>query len=455
MNCLLKLFIFLFIFSNNFIQDTLCSTQSNIQQIHISLTGNPGQTQITWTTNYSDNNYGILYGKIIHNKCNLDFKEENNIKINKFNNNGLSLNGRITYLHYGLLNNLMPSTNYCYKIYNSNETSETYSFKMYDYKKSKTNIIVYGDLDTLNQKTILNVKKTILDYNVDFILHNGDMAYDLYENNGTTGDIFMNQIQRISAQHHYMTSVGNHERMYNFSHYKNRFYNSMLVFNRSSNYFWTLEINNTKIISINTDLYYDSMGVPVKFSDLNSSIGSVITQFNWLSNELLNYRTNPLTQNNWIIVFGHHPLYCSNINHAKLVSTCEGYRNQTYIMRNGWTKYRYASLEDLFFKYKVNMYISSHVHAYERLYPTIFYKKMQTNYIDPPCYVHIMTGNAGRLGDMDNFTNKKDFSAFQLSGNISKGYGMLSIINNTNINWKQFDNKHRKIVDEIDIRRNV
>ena len=28
-------------------------------------------------------------------------------------------------------------------------------------------------------------------------------------------------------------------------------------------------------------------------SDLNSSIGSVITQFNWLSNELLNYRTNP------------------------------------------------------------------------------------------------------------------------------------------------------------------
>ena len=27
---------------------------------------------------------------------------------------------------------------------------------------------------------------------------------------------------------------------------------------------------------------------------------------------------------------------------------------------------------------------------------------------------------------------------------------MLSIIKNTNINWKQFDNTHRKIVDEID-----
>ena len=429
------------------------SSFSNIEQVHISLTGNHDETLITWSNKNSTYNQYIKYGPIMkkNSECLLS-QESHNIIHNRFNNNGGDIDGVITNIYYGLISNLMPGHRYCYKIVDSAFESKIYNFKMYDYEKPATNIIVYGDLDISNQRTILNVKKTISDYNVDFILHNGDMAYDLYENNGTTGDIFMNQIEQISAHNHYMTSVGNHERMYNFSHYKNRFYNPILVFNRSSNYFWTLETNNTKIISINTDLYYDSMGVPIKFSDLkNSSIGSVITQFNWLSNELLNYRTNPSTRNNWIIVFGHHPLYCSNINHVKLVSTCEGYRNETYIMRNGWTKNRYASLEDLFFKYKVNMYISSHVHAYERLYPTIFYKRMQTNYINPPCYVHIMTGNAGRLGDMDNFTNKKDFSAFQLNGNVSKGYGMVSIINSTNIKWKQFDNKHREIVDEIEI----
>tara|TARA_R110001599_G_C12003541_1_gene637298 strand:- start:300 stop:653 length:354 start_codon:yes stop_codon:yes gene_type:complete len=113
MNALFKLWIFI-IFVNNASSNTFDNTidykfniNTNIQQIHIALTGNPGQTQITWTTEFEDNNYGILYGKILYNKCKLDFKEENNIKINKFNNNGLDLNGRITYLHYGILNNLI------------------------------------------------------------------------------------------------------------------------------------------------------------------------------------------------------------------------------------------------------------------------------------------------------------------------------------------------------------
>ena len=136
------------------------------------------------------------------------------------------------------------------------------------------------------------------------------------------------------------------------------------------------------------------------------------------------------------------------------MSTCEGEHNQTYIMREGWTSHRYGSLEDLFHKYKVDLYISSHVHAYERLFPTLYGKVIQYNYLNPKSYVHLMTGNAGVNNDMDYFTNHRYFSAIQLNGNVSYGYGILDIKNN-NINWKQYDATTGFIVDEIDIVKDV
>jgi acid phosphatase type 7 len=433
---------------------SLISNTNGIEQIHLSLTGKPSETYITWTTlNKTRNNY-INYG--INNKFKEDDCYLNNtltkIDTNIFNNDNFDKNGRITYIHYGLLTNLVPNKYYCYQIYNEYNTSQVYTFRMVDYQQKETSILLLGDYsddnNNLTATSIYNKQNTF-----DFMVHNGDIAYDMFEQNGITGDDYMNKLQFISARNYYMTTPGNHERYYNFSHYKNRFKNPGLVSNRMDNYYWSMEFSNFKLITINTDLYYDDMGVPIVHpTDNDVSIGSLIIQYKWLKKEIHNYRHNKNTKNNSIIVMGHHPLYCSNINHLTLVSTCQGYRNQTYILRDGWGSHKLYSLEDLLYNYKVDLYVSSHVHAYERLYPSYNSKILQYNYNKPDTYIHLMTGNAGVISDMANFTNKIPLSAYQLSGNVSYGYGILYVKDKT-IKWEQYDALSNDVIDNISIIR--
>ncbi|KAI8432464.1 hypothetical protein MSG28_004852 [Choristoneura fumiferana] len=45
----------------------------------------------------------------------------------------------------------------------------------------------------------------------DLILHVGDFAYDMHDDDGKRGDQFMRQIQPLAAMVPYMTCPGNHE----------------------------------------------------------------------------------------------------------------------------------------------------------------------------------------------------------------------------------------------------
>ena len=57
----------------------------------------------------------------------------------------------------------------------------------------------------------------VLNGGINAVFHVGDMAYDMYENNGTTGDQFMQDITAMAANTPYMVGMGNHESAYNFS----------------------------------------------------------------------------------------------------------------------------------------------------------------------------------------------------------------------------------------------
>jgi predicted MPP superfamily phosphohydrolase len=58
---------------------------------------------------------------------------------------------------------------------------------------------------------------------VDLILHVGDIAYNMYEDNGKVTDQWMNLVEPYAASYPYMTIPGNHENYFNFTHYTSRY----------------------------------------------------------------------------------------------------------------------------------------------------------------------------------------------------------------------------------------
>jgi hypothetical protein len=69
---------------------------------------------------------------------------------------------------------------------------------------------------------------------VDMILHVGDFAYDMENDNGTRAQLFMNEIMNMSAYVPYMVDAGNHEQGYRFAHYTEHFRNSPLNYDYPS-----------------------------------------------------------------------------------------------------------------------------------------------------------------------------------------------------------------------------
>jgi hypothetical protein len=95
----------------------------------------------------------------------------------------------------------------------------------------------------------------------------------------------------------------------------------------------------------------------------------------------------------WIITMAHRPMYCSNADGDDCTK-------QYDLVRTGLPGIQAYGLEDLFFKYGVDLNIAAHEHSYERLWPVynqeVFNGSRQFNpYDNPGAPVHITSGSAG------------------------------------------------------------
>ncbi|XP_022789430.1 acid phosphatase type 7-like [Stylophora pistillata] len=299
-------------------------------------------------------------------------------------------------------------------------------------------IAFYGDMGTTNAKSISYLQEDAQNGKYDAILHVGDFAYDLFEDEGRNGDDFMNEIQEIAAYVPYMTCPGNHERYYNFSHYKNRF--SMP--GNTQGVFYSWNIGPAHIISYSTEVYFW----------LQFGIEQIVQQYDWLIRDLQE-ATLPENRSKrpWIITMAHKPMYCSNDDSDDCTRT-------NSIIRTGLTSKHLWPLEELFYKYGVDMMLEAHEHSYERLWPIydmqICNGSLEEPYTNPCAPVHIVTGSAGCYSKHDPFKKEKPYwTAFRTE---NYGFSQMTIFNKTHIGIQQVDvDLGGKVVDEIMLIKDV
>lgn len=260
-------------------------------------------------------------------------------------------------------------------------------------------LAIYGDFGLTNEESLPNLSKDVEKDMYDLILHVGDISYDLNERETQQGSDFMNSIENIAARVPYMTIPGNHENAENFSHYDARF--SMLgdrhdpkhdqpLTNRLNNHFWTADIGPVHLVMFSTEFYYYTQW----------GWDQIERQFHFLEEDLKRVNENRDLRP-WIIVMGHRPLYCIKIGDSSCdVNTFERPDiRQGIHMHYDKRKARQYRLEDLFFKYGVDIQVYGHEHYYARFLPVFNYTIMSdpnsfNPYDNPNGPLHIITGSA-------------------------------------------------------------
>ncbi|KAL9953577.1 hypothetical protein ACROYT_G041018 [Oculina patagonica] len=380
------------------------------EQIHLSSTGVPTEMMVTWVT-LAPTNYSIVQ----YNKASFPLTLQATGGVTKFTDGGPA--HRVLFIHRVKLTGLVPDQMYEYHCGGYDGWSALYSFKAL---KSGVDwsprMAVFGDLGSFNAKSISYLQEETQQGKYDVFLHVGDFAYDLDSDNGLVGDDFMNQIQAIAAYVPYMTCPGNHERAYNFSNYRNRF--SMP--GNTEGIFYSWDIGPAHIISFSTEVYFF----------LEYGLEQIVQQYEWLEKDLqkANSPENRALRP-WIITMGHRPMYCSNTD-------CLRPENEVGL---GITSKHLFPLEELFYKYGVDLNLWAHEHSYERFFP--LYKLQVCNgsreepYTNPCAPVHITSGSAGCNEDHDPF--HKDYYPWTAYRAVDYGYSRMTIHNKTHLYLEQ------------------
>jgi len=412
------------------------------EQIHLSYGGQPSHMTFTWLTfNYTEPSV-VEYGPFGGSLFNLTATGMSAVK---FIDGGTEK--RVMYIHRVTVDNLKPGKRYVYHV-GSPVTgwSEVFFFRSMETKPDwQPTFAVFGDMGNLNAKSLPILEEAAQKGTLDAILHVGDFAYDMHDDNARIGDTFMRQIQPVAAYLPYMVCPGNHEAAYNFSNYKNRF---SMPGGDGNSMFWSLDIGKVHIISFNTEVYF-----PVEYG----SPTQAQVQFDWLERDLIEANKNRENYP-WIVVMGHKPMYCSTNDGGEFLSENVLCNNvDENVVRVGRPQYGMLGLEDLFYKHGVDLQFYAHEHSYERLWP-VYNKKVcngtgKNPYDNPPAPVHIVTGAGGNQEGQSHF----DPIPFPWSSFRSDdfGYTRMKVMNSTHLILEQvYVEQGGNVIDNMILVRN-
>lgn len=439
------------------------------QQVHLSLGSSMDEMTVTWSTVAPDAAI-VRYWKYSNRSehpspvaCTAA-SDNSNILWQSGVHNIFVDNGTMHHtqeMHRVTLDNLDIGSTYCYQVANGTTYSlakgltappfygpKTYSFSTLKGDGSEwTNprFTIFGDMGLENAESMPALTLEVGERRADVIVHTGDFAYDLYKDNATWGDRWLNFMEPVAAHQPYMTCIGNHEGMYDALNYRQRF--SMPGQHdgshaRKENLFYSWDAGNTHWIAYDTEFYFtyeamtDHGGVHRNFGPYPALAQQ---QLLFVENDL---KTAAAPENRakrpWIFVYGHRPMYCSDSDDDDCVK-----------MNNAWRK----DLESLFLRYGVDMVFEAHQHTYERLWPVFdsqVYNGTSTPgqpYTNPQAPVHIVSGSAGCDENLDRFNGA--LGPWSAVRDMSYGYGHLDVKNATHVHWEQLYAGNRSVTDSI------
>eukprot|EP01132_Coremiostelium_polycephalum_P000878 gene878-1099_t len=394
------------------------------QSIKLALTGNQDQVRVTWFTVDPPVTASALYSTSVFDPNSPSTWD--NVNAVEGGTGTYKTVGWSGHPNTALLSNLAPHTVYYYSC--GDKSTDSWS-PLYNFTTSSNgnvakgdvvpfNSVVYGDMGIYggNQQNIGNILQRIDNINLAF--HVGDIAYaDLTQGtklggNETVWLEFLNQVNPITSRIPYMTCPGNHDIFYDLAVYRSTF--NMPAPHASASWY-SFDYNGVHFVSFSTEHIY------TPFSP----------QHLWLENNLKAYRSKNPT--GWIIVYAHRPMYCSSV-----WKWCNKDTSREVL------KY---SIESLFQKYNVDLYIAGHAHCYERTLP-VYKDTVRGDYSSPKATVHITIGTGGNQEGPDKGWIDPPVWSNGLRTRDT-GFGLLSVVNSTHLHWEFIDGPSNNPTDDI------
>jgi hypothetical protein len=426
------------------LNSVISANNCNISQIHIAQGVNSKSMTISWVTP-DDCLSNVIYGININFLNNVSNGTSSSYEF-YYNKMDIQKYYKSGYIHHAYLNNLEPSKKYYYQCgdYITQYKSKILYFTTLPESGENTKITfgILGDIGQTNY-SVSTINNLMKEQDISMILHAGDLSYADCEQD--LWDSYGKMIDPLASTTPWMVCPGNHEIEFNGSDYTNLF--TAFEYRYRMPYFKPAEFGDVIIKSAvnpktgmpycTPSIFQTEYNFGNSFFSFESGLAHIIylnpytntlprsQQFDWLHNDfnLINREKTP-----WVIIVMHCPWYSSNINHYS--------DQQTIQMRN--------SMEDLFYKYKVNIVFNGHVHDYERTYPVF------RNNTDNRGTVYITIGNAGNLEGLDNkYYEQPEWSAFR--NGTEYGYGIFTIIDKKTVLWKWNINTGKQIIprDEV------
>ncbi|KAI7885210.1 Metallo-dependent phosphatase [Lichtheimia hyalospora FSU 10163] len=324
---------------------------------------------------------------------------------------------RPLYMHQATTKQLKRGCKYQYQVGSqSSKTGSVQWSSIYDFHTASNNeefeFLITGDLGVSKGVSLPHLITAAQSQNYDFVVNVGDQGYDLADFEGVKGDQYMNMMQAVYGRLSYQGVQGNHEITYGGSHYKNRFktvpyeesgYKDPLVYSYNH--------KSIHFVFFSTELYISDV-----YSDHEKELQEALA---WLENDLslVDRKKHP-----WVIFVTHRPIYCT----AEKKSCAEkgGEIRNGKIGKDGK---RWGALEPILQKHKVDVYLSGHVHSYERTLPVANNRATSMNYENPSSLVALVVGNAGEPeGNAEhNVASAEEFPDWK--GFYYDGYGFSTV----------------------------